>query len=96
MLVTHSHVNRSHRMRLSVIAAIACIAIVAVVAHSLPSSDVDVSLASSTTVQLCTDKDFAGSCKSAGYGRCAPANHTATLPCCCGAATLFAFVMTHV
>jgi hypothetical protein len=71
-------------MRISVIAAIACIAIVAVVTHSLPSSDVDVSLASSTTVQLCTDKDFAGLCKSAGYGRCAckPFSYLALLMQC--------------
>lgn len=81
MLVTHSHAHRSRRMQVSAIAAIACVAIIALVTHGFPSSDVptDLSLASVTTVQLCTDIDFAGSCKFAGYGRCACKNTAALL-----------------
>jgi hypothetical protein len=70
MLAAHSPDHRSRRLRIAAFAAFACIAAIAVVFHGLPSSgDVDVALSSASNVQVCTDINFGGTCKSIGYGR---------------------------
>ncbi len=52
------------------VAALACVAIVAVVTRGLASSnELEISLASGGSVQLCTDINFGGTCKTIGLGR---------------------------
>lgn len=52
------------------VAALACVAIVAAVTRGFASSnELDISLASGGSVQLCTDINFGGTCKNIGLGR---------------------------
>ena len=70
MLATHFPEKRTRVMRIGAV-AIACIAMFAVVTLVFSSSgEPDVSLASSSSVQLCSDINFGGTCKPIGYGRC--------------------------
>ena len=70
MLATHFPESRTRRIRIGAIAALACVAVVAVVTRGLASSSqLEISLASSGSVQLCTDINFGGTCKTIGPGR---------------------------